>query len=679
MMENLSPRRNLSTVILFTILSAALALTIAFFYASLHNLRTTYEHDFDDVNNNLKSMETRQTAYQQQIQTLTKLVIKSLNATDTYINNITNTVTAAQDVIKEDVKEVNELADSQNSLLATQFAGMFTVLVILVSGYHLSQHIRHMHSPVVQRKIMAVLWMTPIYSVTSWLSLVVPLSEPYLAVIREFYESYCVYTFLSFLIAVLGRGDRWAVVDLLEQRADQLSNPDKFMCGLDKCLWNCCNCCRGRRRAIPSNEVELVEHEGKEDKLGKTSVATGKSANSSSPEAMGTSANAYSRSGHLSPISVGSSVSNMDAFREENFPTNSRAKAEAVLDQCQTYAMQFVLLRPVTAIGWLVSNKLVEPKSFLDWSSPQLYITIVTNASIFFAFRGLVKFYHATRTDLEWCNPWPKFLCIKGVVFMTFWQKMTIAIIVNVAYADDFDTQDDANDFVKRAQNFLICLEMLFAATAHCFVFSPDEWAEGYREWEERRRKEQHETRFGDGVALQDFIQDVKLVMASKRRRKKRKKRLNSEEIDEGLSPSSTMSREDEDHLDLALSASSDHSDHSEDAKQSPRRLMIDAVNEETDELGQVGQANGDMENGCSVEREFTIDDDYDVDLAPPASTLETRQRVRADTSDSNFSEDGGDFDSNWARIENFINEHDSPAGSSTRKRSSPPSTKEIV
>ena len=94
----------------------------------------------------------------------------------------------------------------------------------------------------------------------------------------------------------------------------------------------------------------------------------------------------------------------------------ARMKAEAVLDQCQLYAMQFVLLRPVTAIGWLVSNQLCEPKQFLDPTTPQLYITIVTNCSIFFAFRGLVRFYHATRSNLAWCNPWPKFLCIKGVV-----------------------------------------------------------------------------------------------------------------------------------------------------------------------------------------------------------------------------------------------------------------------
>ena len=37
---------------------------------------------------------------------------------------------------------------------------------------------------------MAVLWMTPIYSLSSWLSLVFAYAEPYLAVIREFYESY---------------------------------------------------------------------------------------------------------------------------------------------------------------------------------------------------------------------------------------------------------------------------------------------------------------------------------------------------------------------------------------------------------------------------------------------------------------------------------------------------------
>ena len=145
------------------------------------------------------------------------------------------------------------------------------------------------------------------------------------------------------------------------------------------------------------------------------------------------------------------------------------------------------------------------------------------------------------------------------------WQRMVLSIIVNVGYADKFDSQEEANAFVMQAQNFLICLEMLFSAVAHCFVFSPDEWAEGYREREEKRR--QSTTRgdrvaLGDSVALGDFIHDVKVVMASKKRRKRRKKVSST---DGGLdisspSPSST-DMDESDHLELAVSTSDDGGD----------------------------------------------------------------------------------------------------------------------
>jgi uncharacterized membrane protein (DUF106 family) len=116
------------------------------------------------MNDNVRSVQS-------QVNTLTKLVSESLNATDEYIQSINNTVSETADVITQDIATVQDIQDNQQSLMAVQFAGMFTILVILVSGYHLSQHVRHMHSPVVQRKIMAVLWMTPIYSMASWLSL----------------------------------------------------------------------------------------------------------------------------------------------------------------------------------------------------------------------------------------------------------------------------------------------------------------------------------------------------------------------------------------------------------------------------------------------------------------------------------------------------------------------------
>ena len=563
--------------ILLILLAASAATIVVIFSSMIHSVQITYQVDIAKVNEQLAAMQSQQSTFQStyaaQVKTLTKLVSESLNATDQYISNFTDTVEAsvedATESIHQDLTSVQDLQENQNTMLAVQFAGMFTILVILVSGYHLSQHLRHMYLPVVQRKIMAVLWMTPVYSISSWLSLVFVDAEPYLAVFREFYESYCVYMFFSFLIASLGRGDRRAVITLLELRADQLSRPDKCRCGPKACkrLWLICRnrCCR--RKNIPLTD----------------------SADAPAPRVV-------------------------DEYG--NYVSPDRIKAEAVLDQCQRYAMQFVLLRPLTAIAWLVSNQLVEPTQFLDLKAPQMYITIVTNVSIFFAFRGLVRFYHATSSNLAWCDPWPKFLCIKGVVFMTFWQKMVLSFVVNVGFPDKFDSQEEADEFVVRSQNFLICLEMLFSSVAHCFVFPPDEWEEGYREKEEARRRDASARAFGDSVALGDFLTDLKTVMTSKKRRARRRNGGG------GLSPSSTRSEEDLDTLDLSLSESKsgdvDGDKHEDEISRRTKDMRIDS-------------------NRRSVESQ-------------------DHPRRRLNTGDSIESDDGG-IGGSFARIEKFINE----------------------
>lgn len=93
--------------------------------------------------------------------------------------------------------------------------------------FHMTAHLRKMNQPIVQRKIMAILWMSPIYAVTSFMSLVLPSGEPAFDIIKDFYESYVIYQFLSFLIAVLGRGDREEVVRRLAQHSDHLKAPYK--------------------------------------------------------------------------------------------------------------------------------------------------------------------------------------------------------------------------------------------------------------------------------------------------------------------------------------------------------------------------------------------------------------------------------------------------------------------
>jgi hypothetical protein len=362
-------------------------------------------------------------------------------------------------------QDLTAAVDQEHSLTLYQVAGTFTLLACLLTMFHMTQHLASYHEPVVQRKIITILWMSPIYGVTSFLSLVFPSADGYLAVIKDFYESYVIYTFLSFLIAVLGRGDRQQAVNVLARHADHLDRPTK--------------CLRSFYHPPPE--------------------------------------------------------------------TSDQAMASAVLLECQILAMQFVFVRPLTSILRFIAETLAsEPDEDDDWSyfkSPNFYIAMVTNFSVFLAFTGLLKFYHAVRDDLRWCKPFAKFMTIKGIVFLTFWQGLLITIIVNLSYdrerneslplagknqtsaqvpvngtrtlseeyVEEADNDHSAQEQAAQIQNFLICLEMLFFAIAHWCVFPAEEWAPDYRP--QRYAK--------PGIGLKDFASDISYMVSSTRAARK--------------------------------------------------------------------------------------------------------------------------------------------------------------
>lgn len=51
-----------------------------------------------------------------------------------------------------------------------------------------------------------------------------------------------------------------------------------------------------------------------------------------------------------------------------------------------------------------------------------LYISFVVNLSVCYAFYCLGMFYFVLKTPLSPFDPVPKFLCIKAVLFLSFWQ-----------------------------------------------------------------------------------------------------------------------------------------------------------------------------------------------------------------------------------------------------------------
>lgn len=94
---------------------------------------------------------------------------------------------------------------------------------------------------------------------------------------------------------------------------------------------------------------------------------------------------------------------------------------------------------------------------------------------------------------------------------MTFWQGLAMSLLANAttmggAASDGGGGDNTANSpeqWGKRAQNFLICVEMLLFSIAHFYCFPTEEWEEGY----------QPVTQVEADSAFGDFMSDLRLIM----------------------------------------------------------------------------------------------------------------------------------------------------------------------
>ncbi|XP_015747983.1 PREDICTED: transmembrane protein 184C-like [Acropora digitifera] len=82
-------------------------------------------------------------------------------------------------------------------------AGCFVFLTIPISLWGILQHLVNYTQPELQRRIVRILWMVPIYATDSWLALRFPKAAIYLDSLRECYEAYVIYNFMTFLLAFL--------------------------------------------------------------------------------------------------------------------------------------------------------------------------------------------------------------------------------------------------------------------------------------------------------------------------------------------------------------------------------------------------------------------------------------------------------------------------------------------
>lgn len=163
--------------------------------------------------------------------------------------------------------------------------------------------------------------------------------------------------------------------------------------------------------------------------------------------------------------------------------------------QCKKGILNYVILRPLMSAVSLISNAFDSREAGnrgLDFRHPYIYTTIVNNFSQTWALYCLVLMFKATKDELSPIRPFAKFAVVKAVVFFSFWQSVAIQLVAwwkpsffgghwNTWGKDQGEHDHKRSDYNKDEvaagfQNFLICIEMFFAALAHAYAFPPKDY-----------------------------------------------------------------------------------------------------------------------------------------------------------------------------------------------------------
>ncbi|XP_018320885.1 transmembrane protein 184B [Agrilus planipennis] len=272
--------------------------------------------------------------------------------------------------------------------LAKGIAGFFVWTALFLTCQQIYRHLRWYTNPAEQRWIVRILFIVPIYATYSWISLLFFNSESYYVyffTVRDCYEAFVIYSFLSLCYEYLGGESNI----MSEIRGKPIRS---------SCLFGTC-CLIGRNYTI------------------------------------------------------------------------------GFLRFCKQATLQFCIVKPIMAFVIIFLQAFGHYRDG-DWSpnGGYLYVIIINNISVSLALYGLFLFYFATRDLLTPFDPVLKFCTVKTVIFVSFWQGVGLAILEK---AEVISPIIDSSNGMKTStgtvsagyQNFLICIEMFFAAVALRYAF----------------------------------------------------------------------------------------------------------------------------------------------------------------------------------------------------------------
>ncbi|KAH9029395.1 organic solute transporter Ostalpha-domain-containing protein [Lactarius hengduanensis] len=299
-------------------------------------------------------------------------------------------------------------------------AAISTAIATLVSAISILMHLKNYRKPMLQRMVVRVMLMVPIYAVSSLISLFSLDVAFIIDAIRDVYEAFVIYCFFQLLLGYLG-GERSLLILV-----------------------------HGRQPKAPPFPMNVFQRE-------------------------------------------------LDLSDPYTFLFLKRG------------ILQYVQLKPLLAIASLAlkaSGKYNEGEFRID--SGYLYVSIVYNISICLSLYCLAMFWLSINEDLKPYRPMPKFLCVKGILFFSFWQATGVSLLVSLGAIKRLGPYTDKEHISLGLTDTLICLEMPFFAIAHLAAFSYHDYIDNKLAYVGRMPMRHA---FRDAFGFKDVFEDARATL----------------------------------------------------------------------------------------------------------------------------------------------------------------------
>ncbi|GAA93779.1 hypothetical protein E5Q_00425 [Mixia osmundae IAM 14324] len=144
--------------------------------------------------------------------------------------------------------------------------------------------------------------------------------------------------------------------------------------------------------------------------------------------------------------------------------------------------LQYVQIKPVLAILTMLLKAVGSyGDGQLKATNGYTYISVVYNISITLCLYCLAMFWVCLSHDIQPFRPLPKFLCVKGIVFATFWQGFMLSILVSSGVISSPSYTKETLSIAL--QDSLIAFEMPFFAILHLYAFSHKDYIDKHNQY----------------------------------------------------------------------------------------------------------------------------------------------------------------------------------------------------